>query len=247
MAAIAQTAPGARRLAVREFKKSAIRAAAREVLGREGVEGVTMRAVAAACGFAPGALYAYFPGREAILADLLAQSLATLAKSVRAACAAEGDATAALRAGANTMLAHYLDNADDLRLLASLGSRRPPPPGGEAALRVRLGAQSAPGGEAALRVRLGAPQVRDASGAPGGELDRQINGRLIASLVPLANAISDATSLPSEAANAKTVGLFIAIIGAALLAATSRLELLGFAPSQLVGQATDDLLRRTSS
>jgi hypothetical protein len=53
--------------------------------------------------------------------------------------------------------------------------------------------------------------------------------------------------LPSEAANAKTVGLFIAIIGAALLAATSRLELLGFAPSQLVGQATDDLLRRTSS
>jgi hypothetical protein len=78
-------------------------------------------------------------------------------------------------------------------------------------------------------------------------LDRQINGRLIASLVPLANAMSDATSLPSEAANAKTVGLFIAIIGAALLAATSRLELLGFAPSQLVGQATDDLLRRTSS
>jgi AcrR family transcriptional regulator len=204
MAAIGQTEPSERRQAVREFKKAAIRAATRAVLDQSGVDGVTMRAVAGASGFAPGALYAYFPNREAILADVLAQSLGNLAKAVRAACAAESDPAARLRAGANAMLAHYLGNPDDLRLLA------------------------------AMKPRLAPHQ--------GDDLDRQINGRLIASLVPLANAVTEATGLAGMAANARTVGLFTAIVGVALLAAASRLEVLGFAPDQLVEQAVADLL-----
>src|SRR5271156_3673984 len=76
-----------RRQALHDHKRQAILTAAREVFGRDGLAGTTMRAIAEAAGYVPGAVYAYFPTKEAILDALLVQSLSNLSRSVKAATA----------------------------------------------------------------------------------------------------------------------------------------------------------------
>ena len=67
-----------RRDAVRDFKRAAILAAAQKIFGKFGLEGATIRAIAQAAGYTAGAVYSYYPTKEAIYADILAQSLVTL-------------------------------------------------------------------------------------------------------------------------------------------------------------------------
>lgn len=82
----------ARRQAVRDFKREAILDAAAAVFAEHGIDGATVRAIAARAGYAPGAIYLYYDGKEAIYAELLGSSLARLGEAVKAAAAPEADA-----------------------------------------------------------------------------------------------------------------------------------------------------------
>lgn len=72
-----------RRQALYDFKRKAILDAARRVLAAHGADGLTIRAVAAEAGYAPGAVYSYFRSRAELLAELHVQDLAALARSLR--------------------------------------------------------------------------------------------------------------------------------------------------------------------
>jgi len=73
----------ARKLAASDFRRGNVREAALAVLRRKGADGLTMRAVAEAAGYTPGALYSYYPGKDDLLADLLAERLKDLARTLK--------------------------------------------------------------------------------------------------------------------------------------------------------------------
>lgn len=72
-----------RRQALYDFKRKAILDAARRALAAGGADALTIRAVAAQAGYAPGAVYSYFRSRAELLAELHVQDLAALARSLR--------------------------------------------------------------------------------------------------------------------------------------------------------------------
>jgi len=105
-----------RRRALKEFKRGAILAAARQVFAARGLEGATMRAIADAAGVAPGTLYLQFPSREAIYAELLGASLGELLKALRDAVGMEPDPAQRLLAGALAFYRFYQQRPEDLHL-----------------------------------------------------------------------------------------------------------------------------------
>lgn len=72
-----------RRARSREFTRSAILMAARQVAVREGAANLSLRAVAAEAGFAPAALYGYFASKNELLIALAAEDLGTVARGLR--------------------------------------------------------------------------------------------------------------------------------------------------------------------
>lgn len=91
---------------------AAIRAAALELLERDGDGALTVRGVAAALGLAPNALYRYYPGHNALLAAVaedgtraLLDSLRTAARAPDASAPVPQDPAAPVRAVAGAYLA----------------------------------------------------------------------------------------------------------------------------------------------
>lgn len=109
-----------RRDAVRAFKRDAILQAARKIFARDGLDGATLRAIAAEAGVAVGTVYLHYPGKETLYADLLAGSLADLQKHLREAVA-KADAQDQLMAGALAFYGFYRARPDDLYLGLYLG------------------------------------------------------------------------------------------------------------------------------
>ena len=109
-----------RREAVRAFKRDAILQAARVLFARDGLDGTTLRAIAAEAGIAVGTVYLHYPSKEALYAALLAGSLADLQKHLRAA-AAKADAQDQLMAGALAFYDFYRQRPDELYLGLYLG------------------------------------------------------------------------------------------------------------------------------
>src|SRR5689334_13661141 len=72
----------ARSAAVAQFRQGLILDAAREVFAQRGLEGATLRDIAARAGATTGAIYSQFAGKEALYAELLGQSLASLHEAV---------------------------------------------------------------------------------------------------------------------------------------------------------------------
>jgi AcrR family transcriptional regulator len=105
-----------RREAVSEHKRGLILKAARKVFEAEGLEGASLRAIAARAGYTPAALYFHFDSKEAIYAEVLLASLKALGKSVNAAVAKAKDPDARLRAAALAFFRFYADNPRDLDL-----------------------------------------------------------------------------------------------------------------------------------
>ena len=105
-----------RREANRKFRRDAVLAAAQKVFGEAGLPGATVRAIAQAAGYTAGALYSYYPTKEAIYADLLARSLADLKEAVAAAVEAAGGGEAALRAAVRAFHAYYREHPRELEL-----------------------------------------------------------------------------------------------------------------------------------
>src|SRR5262245_24535169 len=105
-----------RQQAVKDLKRGLILAAARKVFESEGLDGASLRAIAAAAGYTPAALYFHFPSKEAIYAEMLRASLANLAAAVNRACARAKAPSDRLRAAANAFFRYYADNPRDLDL-----------------------------------------------------------------------------------------------------------------------------------
>ena len=105
-----------RREAVSEHKRGLILKAARKVFEAEGLEGASLRAIAARAGYTPAALYFHFDSKEAIYGDVLLASLTALGKSVNAAVAKAKGPDARLRAASLAFFRFYADNPRDLDL-----------------------------------------------------------------------------------------------------------------------------------
>jgi AcrR family transcriptional regulator len=105
-----------RREAVSEYKRGLILQAAREIFEVDGLEGASLRAIAARAGYAPGALYFHFDSKEALYAEVLRGSLAALGKYVNAAVAEARTPAARLQAAALAFFRFYAENPRDLDL-----------------------------------------------------------------------------------------------------------------------------------
>jgi AcrR family transcriptional regulator len=197
----------ARTKAVHDFKRAAIVDAARRVFAEHGLEGASVRLIARAAGYTPGAIYFYFPGKEHIYGDILSESLAALGRAVKDAAAAAPDAEACLRQAARAFFVYYRDHPDELELGFYLFQ--------------------------GIRKRGLTP-----------ELDRQLNGRLIAALRVVASAVRDLAGLGEAAANLETVTVASHLVGILLMDKSGRLKTLGFAGETLVDHTLDRLVER---
>lgn len=105
-----------RRETNRKFRQDAVLAAAKQVFAAQGLEGATMRAIAQEAGYTAGAVYSYYPTKEAIYAEILAHSLHELRDGVAAAIAAEVSDEARLRAAVLAVYRFYRSRPQDLDL-----------------------------------------------------------------------------------------------------------------------------------
>lgn len=105
-----------RQQAVSDYKRGLILDAAREVFAAEGLEGASLRAVATRAGYTPAALYFHFASKEAIYAEVLQGSLASLGRHVDEAVARALGGEARLRGAAMAFFQFYADNPQDLDL-----------------------------------------------------------------------------------------------------------------------------------
>lgn len=148
----------------REAKRALILEAARVVFSEEGLEGASLRAVAARAGYAPAALYFHFASKEALYAALLQDSLLALRAAVDCAVSREAEPAARLKAASLAFFSYYAANPRELDLGFYLFRGGMKPAG--------LGAARDEGLNAGLEAAL-AP-IRDAAaalGASGPEAD----------------------------------------------------------------------------
>ena len=119
-----------RREAVSDLKRELILDAARKVFETEGLDGASLRAIAALAGYTPAALYFHFESREAIYAEVLRCSLANLGRVVNRSISRANTPIDRLRAAAMAFFRYYSDNPRDLDLgfyLFRGGNRSPTP------------------------------------------------------------------------------------------------------------------------
>ena len=102
--------------AVNHLKRSLILDAARKVFDTVGLEGASLRAIAAEAGYTPAALYFHFDSKEAIYAEALQASLANLGDAVAEAAARPRVPRERFRAAAMAFFDFYAENPQDLDL-----------------------------------------------------------------------------------------------------------------------------------
>ena len=105
-----------RQKAVSDLKRGLILDAARKVFEADGLDGASLRAIAAAAGYTPAALYFHFESKEAIYAEVLRGSLANLGQAVEQAILRAKMPAHRLRAAAMAFFRYYADNPGDLDL-----------------------------------------------------------------------------------------------------------------------------------
>ncbi|SRR5258708_5075234 len=105
-----------RREANRKFRRDAVLAAAHKVFGEAGLDGATIRAIAQAAGYTPGAVYSYYPTKEAIYADILAHSLGALRAAVVGEMERASDGEPKLRAAIRAFFEYYRQRPQELEL-----------------------------------------------------------------------------------------------------------------------------------
>lgn len=105
-----------RREAVSGHKRELILDAAKQVFAEEGLEGASLRAIAVRAGYTPAALYFHFESKEAIYAEVLKASLASLGAAVDHAVAQTRTAAQRLKAAALSFFRFYAENPRDLDL-----------------------------------------------------------------------------------------------------------------------------------
>ena len=106
----------ARRDTLRDARRQVIIDAARRVFERVGLEGASIRLIAAEAGCTTGAIYPWFAGKEEVYAAILAESLDRLAAFIAKRVARESDVLARARAASEAFYRYYQKNPDDLSL-----------------------------------------------------------------------------------------------------------------------------------
>ncbi len=104
------------RYAATDAKREGIIAAARTVFEREGLDGASLRAIAAEAGYTPAALYFHFDSKEALYAEVLGRSIAVLQARVDEAVAKATTPQERLHAAALAFFDFYAENPRDLDL-----------------------------------------------------------------------------------------------------------------------------------
>ena len=102
--------------AVKELKRTLILDAARKIFEEEGLDGASLRAIAAQAGYTPAALYFHFDSKEAIYAEVLQDSLGSLKEAVGEAAARARTPAERLRAAALAFFRFYAENPRDFDL-----------------------------------------------------------------------------------------------------------------------------------
>ena len=153
-----------RREDLRDHKRKAILAAARRVCDAGGPEALTLRAVAAEAGYAPGAVYSYFAGIDELAIALTAEELGHLARRMREAAERAVGPAAALEAAAKEALKATAGNASHVRLAGRLMSAEALPADLDRAVTGRV---------IAVLETLGGP-LRAATGLKGEAAHREI-------------------------------------------------------------------------
>ena len=105
-----------RREAVSEHKRELILNAAKQIFAEEGLEGASLRAIAVRAGYTPAALYFHFESKEAIYAEVLKASLASLGTAVDKAVTQTRMPSQKLKAAAISFFKFYAENPRDLDL-----------------------------------------------------------------------------------------------------------------------------------
>src|SRR6476619_5697055 len=105
-----------RQKAVSDLKRELILDAARKVFEADGLDGASLRAIAAGAGYTPAALYFHFESQEAIYAEVLRCSLANPAQAIGRAVARAKTPSDRLRAAATAFFRYDADNPRDLDL-----------------------------------------------------------------------------------------------------------------------------------
>lgn len=107
--------------------RESILAEARRIVSEQGAEQLSMRAIARALGYSPGALYEYFRDKEAVIHELYFEGTGGFGEQLRRtleAFPAGSDPTAVMTALGRAYRAYALDNPELYRLVFSL----PKPP-----------------------------------------------------------------------------------------------------------------------
>lgn len=97
-------------------KRELILNAAKQVFAEEGLEGASLRAIAVRAGYTAAALYFHFESKEAIYAEVLKASLASLGAAVDRAVAVAKTPAQKLKAAAMSFFRFYAENPQDLDL-----------------------------------------------------------------------------------------------------------------------------------
>ena len=105
-----------RQKAVSDLKRELILDAARKAFEADGLDGASLRAIAAGAGYTPAALYFHFESKEAIYAEVLRSSLANLEQAVNRSIVRAKAPVDRLRAAATAFFRYYADNPRDLDL-----------------------------------------------------------------------------------------------------------------------------------
>lgn len=114
--AVAETTRGRRKRAVTELKRGLILDAARTIFERDGLDGASLRAIAAEAGYTPAALYFHFDSKEALYAEVLGQSLTALRDHVDMTVEGAGTPETRFRLAALAFFDFYAAHPRDLDL-----------------------------------------------------------------------------------------------------------------------------------
>ena len=101
---------------LRDARRQLVIEAARRVFERVGLEGASIRMIAAEAGCTTGAIYPWFAGKEEIYAAILAESLDRLAAFIARQIAREKDALMKARAAIEAFYRYYQKSPDELSL-----------------------------------------------------------------------------------------------------------------------------------
>lgn len=104
----------------KDARQADIRNAARTILARDGLEGLSMRQVAKEAGVVPGTVYTYFASKEALFADLYAERLEQMSRDIRERCTAATDTAHVFRVVAELYLDIYRTFGHELNAWSAL-------------------------------------------------------------------------------------------------------------------------------